>query len=183
MARIEWAMWANEQGVASALILFIGGVISVAASFKLWQIGAYACALSVLIFIFEYPRGKRGKGRTIERKGQYLFELIVSALGPLGRNYYVRFLVYLLACVPCVFILSTLLGALCLLITSIVYLRAAIANEKWLPCEREVVKDAGGKSIRRLRPPSMAPPRMKHASLGRENQAASTSEIGAENKV
>lgn len=68
------------------------------------------------------------------------------------------------ACIPCVFLLSTVLGALCLLVTSIIYLRAAIASEKWIACDKIVVKKDDGKSIKRLRPPSMAPPRMKKAS-------------------
>ena len=72
---------------------------------------------------------------------------------------------------PCVFLLSTVMGALCLLVTSIIYLRAAIANEKWIPCE-VVVKTEGGKSIKRLRPPSMAPPRLKQgtANKGMDNE-------------
>jgi len=160
MARIEWAMWANEQGVASAVILLVGGIIAVSGKLFLWPIGAYAIVMSMLIFIIEYPRGKRSKGRTIQRSGQITFAKLVSCFGPLGRNYYVRFLFYLLACVPCVFLLSTVMGALCLLVTSLIYLKAAIANEKWIPCE-VVVQNEGGKSIKRLRPPSMAPPRMK----------------------
>ena len=71
-----------------------------------------------------------------------------------------------------------MLGALCLLATSLIYLRAAIANEKWQQCKKVEVKKEGGKSIKRLRPPSMAPPRMKQA---RENKAAEYDE-GA-NKV
>eukprot|EP00795_Rhopilema_esculentum_P001886 gene1886-16384_t len=62
--------------------------------------------------------------------------------------------------------------------TSLIYLRAAIANEKWQQCNKVAVKKEGGKSIKRLRPPSMAPPRMKQA---RENKAAEYDE-GA-NKV
>ena len=60
--------------------------------------------------------------------------------------------------------LSTVLGALCLLVTSVIYLRAAIASEKWIACDKIVVKKDDGKSIKRLRPPSMAPPRMKKVS-------------------
>ena len=73
------------------------------------------------------------------------------------------------------------MGALCLLVTSIIYLRAAIANEKWIPCDVPVQKE-GGKSIKRLRPPSMAPPRMRQAKAnqGMDNEDGSST---AENRV
>lgn len=82
---------------------------------------------------------------------------------------------------PCVFLLSTVLGALCLLVTSLIYLRAALANEKWIPCDIIVQKD-GGKSIKRLRPPSMAPPRMRQAQ---KNNAFDNGDAApdADNKV
>ena len=73
------------------------------------------------------------------------------------------------------------MGALCLLVTSLIYLKAAIANEKWIPCE-VVVQKEGGKSIKRLRPPSMAPPRMRQANT---NESMDHQEGGnsAENRV
>lgn len=61
-----------------------------------------------------------------------------------------------------------------------IYLRAAIASEKWIPCEVVVQKE--GKSIKRLRPPSMAPPRMRQANTnkGMDSEYGNAS---VENKV
>ncbi|KAK5608989.1 hypothetical protein CRENBAI_017681 [Crenichthys baileyi] len=42
MGKIEWAMWANEQALASGLILLAGGIVGVAGQFRGWEFAAYA---------------------------------------------------------------------------------------------------------------------------------------------
>lgn len=164
MGRIEWAMWANEQAVISCGVLFLGGTLAVSSNalassnvHTYWEIGIYAMCVSFIIFIFEYPRGKRQKGNTLQRSGQYIPTKIVSSLSVFGRNYFIRFILYLLACVPCLLNLGSIMGGLGLLVTSCIYLRAAIAGEEWKPCERVVNRE---KTLTRERPPSMAPPRL-----------------------
>ncbi|CAJ0932534.1 unnamed protein product [Ranitomeya imitator] len=90
MGQIEWAMWANEQALASGLILLSGGIVAVAGQFKGWQFGAYAIAAGVFVTLLEYPRSRRKKGSTMERCGQQCMSSVVKAFGPLTRNYYVR---------------------------------------------------------------------------------------------
>uniref|UniRef100_A0AC11D5I4 Cytochrome b-245 alpha chain n=1 Tax=Ovis aries TaxID=9940 RepID=A0AC11D5I4_SHEEP len=67
MGQIEWAMWANEQALASGLILITGGIVATAGQFTQWYLGAYSIAAGVLVCLLEYPRGKRTKGSTMER--------------------------------------------------------------------------------------------------------------------
>nr|XP_047137662.1 cytochrome b-245 light chain isoform X2 [Hydra vulgaris] len=134
MGKIEWAMWANEQGVISCYVLFLGGVLGVSSHalpilHKRWQIAAYSMALAFFVLLIEYPRSKRKSGRTIERRSG----------------------------VPCLFCVGTVLGGICLIITSIIYLKAAIADEQWIACEKETVSK---KTLTRAQPPSVAPPRM-----------------------
>ncbi|XP_065676632.1 cytochrome b-245 light chain-like isoform X2 [Hydra vulgaris] len=135
MGKIEWAMWANEQGVISCYVLFLGGVLGVSSHalpfmHKRWQIAAYSMALAFFILLIEYPRSKRKSGRTIERSFQFVLTKFVSMLGVFGRNYFIRFVFYLLA---------------------------ALADEQWVACEKETVSK---KTLTRAQPPSVAPPRM-----------------------
>ena len=58
---------------------------------------------------------------------------------------------------PCLFCLGTVLGALSLIITSLIYLKASLAGELWVPCEKEVEQE---RSLTRAQPPTVAPPRM-----------------------
>ncbi|KAL5021528.1 hypothetical protein ScPMuIL_000683 [Solemya velum] len=159
MGKIEWAMWANEQAIASAAITFLGGIIGIAGMFKNWQFSIYAVAAGFLIFVFEYPRGKRLSGHTIERKFQRPIAKVVSCCGPLGRNYYVRFVLYLVMCVPCCFILPTVLGGVCLIITSAIYFAAAIKGEQWVPVGLGTTEKLQAKRLQSLRPPQRPPPR------------------------
>ncbi|KAK3729915.1 hypothetical protein QZH41_018076 [Actinostola sp. cb2023] len=54
-------------------------------------------ALGLLIFLIEYPRGKRKQGKkTVERMYQRCLTHFVRGLGVFGRNYYMRFVFYLL---------------------------------------------------------------------------------------
>uniref|UniRef100_A0A0B7BG76 Cytochrome b-245 light chain n=1 Tax=Arion vulgaris TaxID=1028688 RepID=A0A0B7BG76_9EUPU len=133
MGKIEWAMWANENAIASSLVLILGGILAVCGQFQFWEIGAYAISVGVLTFLLEYPRGKRQKGTSHERQFQYPLTVVISKGRLLTRNYFIRFVAYLVLCVPCCFILQTVLGAMCYMFTSFIYLVAGIKGEEWTP--------------------------------------------------
>uniref|UniRef100_A0A2K5J3V4 Cytochrome b-245 light chain n=1 Tax=Colobus angolensis palliatus TaxID=336983 RepID=A0A2K5J3V4_COLAP len=122
MGQIEWAMWANEQALASGLILITGGIVATAGRFTQWYFGAYSIVAGVFVCLLEYPRGKRKKGSTMERWGQKYMTSVVKLFGPLTRNYYVRAVLHLLLSVPAGFLLATILGTACLAIASGIYL-------------------------------------------------------------
>ncbi|XP_062967901.1 cytochrome b-245 light chain [Cynocephalus volans] len=158
MGQIEWAMWANEQALASGLILVAGGIVATAGRFTQWYFGAYSIAAGVFVCLLEYPRGKRKKGSTMERWGQKYMTAVVKLFGPLTRNYYIRAILHLLLAVPAGFLLATILGTACLAIASGIYLLAAIRGEQWTPIEhkRQERPQVGG-TIKQ--PPSNPPPR------------------------
>uniref|UniRef100_A0A8Q3WLM1 Cytochrome b-245 light chain n=1 Tax=Homo sapiens TaxID=9606 RepID=A0A8Q3WLM1_HUMAN len=122
MGQIEWAMWANEQALASGLILITGGIVATAGRFTQWYFGAYSIVAGVFVCLLEYPRGKRKKGSTMERWGQKYMTAVVKLFGPFTRNYYVRAVLHLLLSVPAGFLLATILGTACLAIASGIYL-------------------------------------------------------------
>ncbi|KAM9062414.1 cytochrome b-245 light chain-like [Sarcophilus harrisii] len=158
MGQIEWAMWANEQALASGLILLTGGIVATAGQFIWWQFGAYSIVAGVFVCLLEYPRGKRKKGFTMERCGQKYLTSVVKAFGPLTRNYYIRALLHLCLAVPAGVLLATILGTVCLAIASAIYLLAAIRGEEWKPIEQKVIERAQvGTTIKQ--PPSNPPPR------------------------
>ncbi|KPP61667.1 cytochrome b-245 light chain-like [Scleropages formosus] len=130
MGKIEWAMWANEQALASGLILLTGGIVGVAGQFAGWQFAAYGVAAGVFVCLLEYPRGRRAKGTSVERT----------------------------LCVPGGFMLATVLGCVCLGIASLIYLLAAIRGEQWLPIlPKTETREKPRESIKE--PPQNPPPR------------------------
>ncbi|XP_072729086.1 cytochrome b-245 light chain isoform X2 [Mycteria americana] len=130
MGQIEWAMWANEQALAAGLIMLTGGIVAVAGQFKGWYFAAYAIVAGVLVCLLEYPRSKRKKGSTMER----------------------------CLAVPAGFLLSTILGTVCLGIASGIYLLAAVRGEEWRPIEQKPrERPHVGDTIKQ--PPSNPPPR------------------------
>nr|KAF6406544.1 cytochrome b-245 alpha chain [Molossus molossus] len=130
MGQIEWAMWANEQALASGLILIMGGIVATAGQFTQWYFGAYSIGAGVFVCLLEYPRGKRKKGSTMERW----------------------------LSVPAGFLLATILGTACLAIASGIYLLAAIRGEQWAPIEsKPKERPQVGGTIKQ--PPSNPPPR------------------------
>ncbi|XP_075045394.1 cytochrome b-245 light chain [Mixophyes fleayi] len=158
MGQIEWAMWANEQALASGLILLSGGIVAVAGQFKGWEYGAYSIAAGVFVSLLEYPRSRRKKGSTMERCGQKTLTSVVKAFGPLTRNYYVRAILHAGLAVPGGFILATILGTVCLGIAAIIYLLAAIRGEEWRPIEKQAPpKLRPAETIKQ--PPQNPPPR------------------------
>ncbi|KAM9301551.1 cytochrome b-245 light chain [Gastrophryne carolinensis] len=182
MGQIEWAMWANEQALASGLILLAGGVVAVAGQFKRWEFGAYGIAAGAFISFLEYPRSRRKKGSTMERCGQGCMTSVVKAFGPLTRNYYVRAFLHAGLAVPGGFILATILGTVCLGIAAIIYLVAAIRGEEWRPIEAQAPpKPRVGETIRRPpeNPPPRPPPevRRKQADEGHVNPIAVQDEV------
>ncbi|XP_061162886.1 cytochrome b-245 light chain-like [Saccostrea echinata] len=161
MRQIEWAMWANEQAIISSSVILFGGIIGIAGFFQAWEIGIYAVIASILVFVVEYPRGKRVKGRTVERKFQKPFTRLVNCSGLLGRNYFVRFLFHLVLCAPLCFILATIMGGLSLFVTSMIYLAAAFKGEQWKPVglEEKPAEDLTKKDLKSFRQPKKPPPR------------------------
>ncbi|XP_003460956.1 cytochrome b-245 light chain isoform X1 [Cavia porcellus] len=157
MGQIEWAMWANEQALASGLILVAGGIVATVGRFAQWYFGAYSIAAGALVCLLEYPRGRRRKGSTMERCGQKYVAAAVKLFGPLTRNYYVRAVLHLLLSVPAGFLLATILGTVCLAIASVIYLLAAIRGEQWLPIESKPKERPQAEDIKP--PPSNPPPR------------------------
>lgn len=105
MAKIEWAMWANEQALISCFILTIGSMLGLCSLLEefphvRWQISIYSLIISALIFLVEYPRGNRIKGTNRLRPFQRCTSQVSSYLGGMGSNYFVRFILYLAVCVP-----------------------------------------------------------------------------------
>lgn len=151
-------MWANEQALASGLILMTGGIVATAGQFTQWYLGTYSIAAGVLVCLLEYPRGRRTKGSTMERCGQKYMTKVVKAFGPLSRNYYIRAFLHLGLSVPAGFLLATILGTACLAIASGIYLLAAIRGEQWTPIEpKPKERPQVGGTIKQ--PPSNPPPR------------------------
>lgn len=162
MGEIEWAMWANEQALLSAICMFMGGIIGVASFFNNWQFAAATIVTSVLVFLLEYPRSKRKKGNTIERQFQHILVPGMDKCGFLTKNYFVRFVIHILFSVPTCFLLPTILGGMCLMISAIIYLVAAIKGEEWKPLYHK--KEDTSKRVNlppSLDAPSYPPPRVE----------------------
>ncbi|NXU21126.1 CY24A protein, partial [Pardalotus punctatus] len=132
MGQIEWAMWANEQALAA-------GLSECGGQRGLGGLGdpRLGDAAGVLVCLLEYPRSKRQKGSTMERCGQKYLTAVVKLFGPLTRNYYIRAILHAALAVPAGFLLSTILGTVCLGIASGIYLLAAVRGEEWRPIEQK----------------------------------------------
>ncbi|KAL8195071.1 UNVERIFIED_CONTAM: hypothetical protein K2H54_046300 [Gekko kuhli] len=142
----------------SHLVLVTGGIVAVSAQFQGWKFAAYAIAAGVFVCLLEYPRGKRKKGSTMERCGQKYLTVVVKVFGPLTRNYYIRAILHAGLAVPAGFLLSTILGTVCLAIASGIYLLAAIRGEEWHPIEpKQWERQEVGTTIKN--PPTNPPPR------------------------
>ncbi|XP_076355762.1 cytochrome b-245 light chain-like isoform X3 [Tachypleus tridentatus] len=108
MGQMEWAVWANEQTLASSYILIIGASVGLSGIFDKWGIAVFGLLQEYIV-------------------------LYVSATGPLARSYYVRFCVYMCLAMPCCFMLPTFLGGMCLFMGAFIYLMAAVNGESWKP--------------------------------------------------
>ncbi|NWZ83065.1 CY24A protein, partial [Poecile atricapillus] len=156
MGQIEWAMWANEQALAAGLSEY--GGLGGAGRGGRRRPGHFGNAAGVLVCLLEYPRSKRKKGSTMERCGQKYLTAVVKLFGPLTRNYYIRAVLHAALAVPAGFLLSTILGTVCLGIASGIYLLAAVRGEEWRPIEQKPrERPQVGGTIKQ--PPSNPPPR------------------------
>ncbi|XP_013779081.1 cytochrome b-245 light chain-like isoform X1 [Limulus polyphemus] len=133
MGQMEWAVWANEQTLASSYILIIGASVGLCGIFDKWGIAVFGLITGIGVLFIEFPRGLNKKGQTKKRRLQECIVLYVSATGPLARNYYVRFCVYMCLAMPCCFMLPTFLGGMCLFMGAFIYLMAAVNGESWKP--------------------------------------------------
>ncbi|BFZ00193.1 hypothetical protein BsWGS_03232 [Bradybaena similaris] len=166
MGQIEWAMWANENAIASSCVVILGGILAICGQFALWQIGVYSmypniqcvklllhtllCQCMLYINRFQFP-----------------LSVLVSKARLLTRTYLIRFIVYLIISVPCCFILPTLLGALCYMTTSCIYLVAGIRGEEWTPIGREATQQGPAVFEEIRRPP---PRRLAQEMTGTSNR-------------
>ncbi|XP_071670655.1 cytochrome b-245 light chain isoform X2 [Patagioenas fasciata] len=90
--------------------------------------------------------------------GQKYLTAVVKVFGPLTRNYYIRAILHAALAVPAGFLLSTILGTVCLGIASGIYLLAAVRGEEWRPIEQKPQERPHvGDTIKQ--PPSNPPPR------------------------
>ncbi|NWR88804.1 CY24A protein, partial [Furnarius figulus] len=161
MGQIEWAMWANEQALAAGLRCPAHSIsrhpTCQGPQSRGWGVVPHAGA-GVLVCLLEYPRSKRKKGSTMERCGQKYMTAVVKLFGPLTRNYYIRAILHAALAVPAGFLLSTILGTVCLGIASGIYLLAAVRGEEWTPIEQKPrERPQVGGTIKQ--PPSNPPPR------------------------
>lgn len=91
--------------------------------YEVKQLVSKLSVISLLILLIEYPRGCKKNGKLNERKYQsYLAKFYVNYGTRLYTNYFFRFLLYVLLSIPCLLTLSTLLGGLNLIVTSMLYL-------------------------------------------------------------
>ncbi|XP_065180954.1 cytochrome b-245 light chain-like [Sycon ciliatum] len=161
--RIEFAMWANLQAMGAAMIILVGGILGSAIQFRRQWIAWYSIPISLLIMLIEYPRSKRSKGSNFPRVGQEQIAPIIHALGPVGRNYFLRFVLYLCMCIPMLFLLPTMLGGICLFFACTTYMVAALLGEQWRPIQLGWGKGSDvavqAKRVATSEAPSHAPPR------------------------
>lgn len=151
---IEWAMWANEHVLFTGVTFVVFSVLTLIYQFKLWQIGIYGLTLGLFIIVFEYPRSGRIVKKSRPRRGQQYPARLLVKLGPFGRNYFIRFVAYILLSVPCLFLISTISSALSLVIGAFAYGLAALYQEQWIPVESKMEQDSVPMPTR---PPPRAP--------------------------
>jgi len=146
-------MWANEHVLITGYCLAIFSILTIILRFPLWEIAIYGLVISLIIILIEYPRSGRIVKKSKARRFQEYPSVLISKLGPFTRNYFIRFVVYLIFSLPCLFIISTIAPAISLVIGAVVYGLAALYQEQWIPVEQKVVED----SVPMM--PSRPPPR------------------------
>ncbi|UJR28721.1 hypothetical protein I4U23_009950 [Adineta vaga] len=132
---IEWAMWANEHVLITGYILGIFSILTMIFRFSLWQISIYGFILALFIILIEYPRSGRIVKKSKARPLQQYPSILLTKLGALTRNYFIRFAVYILLSLPCLFLISTIVPAISLIIGAGAYGLAALYQEQWKPVE------------------------------------------------
>ncbi|GAB5582570.1 cytochrome b-245 light chain [Prionailurus iriomotensis] len=73
MGQIEWAMWANEQALASGLILITGGIVATAGQFTSWWFGAYSMYPASADGAHSGPRAELGCSLTARQRSGCLY--------------------------------------------------------------------------------------------------------------
>ncbi|NXR64188.1 CY24A protein, partial [Rhadina sibilatrix] len=159
MGQIEWAMWANEQALAAGLSAGDGREVPAERGWNLrFLLFSSSSALSSSTLLLR-PRGRKSPPEALEfPDGQKYLTAVVKLLGPLSRNYYIRAILHAALAVPAGFLLSTILGTVCLGIASGIYLLAAVRGDDWRPIEQKPRErpQMGGTF---KQPPSNPPPR------------------------
>ena len=151
---IEWAMWANEHVLFTGYTLAIFSIITLIYQFSLWQIGIYGLLLSIFLIVLEYPRSGRLVKKSRSRPLQNYPSVLLIKMGPFARNYFIRFVAYILLSLPCLFLVGTVAPALSLVIGAIAYGLAALYQEQWIPVDSK--KEEQGIPMP-TRPPPRAP--------------------------
>ncbi|XP_076355773.1 cytochrome b-245 light chain-like isoform X4 [Tachypleus tridentatus] len=105
MGQMEWAVWANEQTLASSYILIIGASVGLSGIFDKWGIAVFGLITGFGVLFIEFPRGMNKKEQTKKRS----------------------------LAMPCCFMLPTFLGGMCLFMGAFIYLMAAVNGESWKP--------------------------------------------------
>eukprot|EP01134_Creolimax_fragrantissima_P008137 CFRG8137T1 len=129
----EWALWANFMALGSAAMLALGSIIVIIVPFPNHWTGMYGLIVSPIIYIFEWPRGKMKRGRTLPRRYQDKLSFVVSNMGFFGSSYYFRAGMYILFAAPTFFELPTAYAGFFLLCVAFVYTLSAMRGEKWRP--------------------------------------------------
>ena len=128
-------MWANEHVLITGYCLAIFSTLTIVLQFALWQIAIYGLIISLVIILVEYPRSGRIVKKSKARPLQQYPSVLLTKLGPLTGNYFIRFVAYILLSLPCLFLISTIAPAISLVIGAGVYGLAALYQEKWKPVE------------------------------------------------
>lgn len=149
---IEWAMWANEHVLLTGYVLAIFSILTIILRFTLWQIAIYGLGISLFIILIEYPRSGRIVKKSKARRFQEYPAAVVSKLGLLTRNYFIRCIAYITFSIPCLFLIATITPAISLIIGAIVYGLAGLCQEQWKPVEPKIVEAS-------VPMPSRPPPR------------------------
>lgn len=158
MGKIEFQLWANEQGVFAAVLCITASILAAAGQFTRWDCGLAGGVLSVIALALEWPRPARARGRVDQRPLQGPFTSLVSHLGAFGRSYYVRFVLYLVISMPSCICLPTLIPAIMYFSCALTYLVAAIRGEHWRPIVTEVKRRKT--QFDEIKMPTRPPPRI-----------------------
>ena len=135
-------MWANEHVLLTGYVLAIFSILTIIYQFALWQIAIYGLVLALFIIVFEYPRSGRIVKKSRSRPLQVYPAVLVTKMGSVGRNYFIRFVAYILLAMPCLFLISTVAPALSLVVGAGAYGLAALYQEQWKPVEQKAKETA-----------------------------------------
>jgi len=137
----QWSLWANEQALIGLMALLIGAVVDFANPnlFTYSGIGIFFAISAPFAILLEWPRPRlKGKTKAIERPYQKLLHpLFKSRIGTIARDFFLRSFLYFLIALPGLFLITTVVGSLILLLSSLIYFLAAWKGEAWESPEEE----------------------------------------------